>query len=585
MIGIELTDRQKLILALTIQEYTRTAQPVASNRLLKKYGLEMSSATVRNEMAALAEMGYLRQPHTSAGRIPTEEGFRFFVGQLMGQTELPATTRQTIAHQFYQTRQDSDEWMRLAASVLAKQSHAASLVTAPQHLHARFKHLELISIRGRQILMVLVMESGEVRQQMLDLAEPVSQDTLSATANEITSLCARKNRSGIAGLPGQQDALKDDILKLVRDLMVTGEETITGEVYRDGLLNVLTEPEFSESDSARRALRVLEERPFLENLLTQTVLNSDIGVVQVIIGGEGNWQELSECSMVLARYGIHGTASGTLGVLGPIRMRYGRTISTVRFVAGLLSEMVLESHQPAAEDRGDGRRRFKGWVWLNRTHPLNRPTSEFSERSEEGTIMEDEKESTITPEPRDRDPEDDTPRAQNGDGLVDAEGEPIIGLAVSEYDRLHEELETARREAEKNLDNFQRALADYSNLRRRTEQEREQMHGELLGRILNPFLEVLDDLDLAVRNRPTEGTEKSWGEGIELVYRKLLGRLESLGVSHMDVDDQAFDPHFHEAITHEESEEFDSGQVIAVVKPGYMIGDRVLRPAMVRVAA
>lgn len=196
--------------------------------------------------------------------------------------------------------------------------------------------------------------------------------------------------------------------------------------------------------------------------------------------------------------------------------------------------------------------------------------------------MEDEKENTL---PGGRDPEKDGPPAENGDGLTDAEGEPIIGMAVSEYDRLQEELETARREAEKNLDNFQRALADYSNLRRRTEQEREQMHGDLVGKILNPFLDVLDDLDLAVRNRPADGPEKSWGEGIELVYRKLLGRLESVGVSRMDVENRAFDPHFHEAITHEESEGFESGQVIAVVKPGYMIGDRVLRPAMVRVAA
>ncbi len=310
----------------------------------------MSSETVSNELSNLDELGFLRQPHTSAGRVPTEEGFRFFVGQLMGQTELPATTRQTIAHQFYQTRQDSDEWMRLAASVLAKQSHGASLVTAPQHVHGKFKHLELISIHGRQILLVLVMQSGEVRQQLLDLAEHVPQDTLSTTANHITILCAGKDLPGITALPPQHDHLTDDVLKLVRDLMDTVEEAITGEVYRDGLLNVLTEPEFAESDSARRALRVLEERPFLENLITQTVLNSDIGVVQVIICGEGNWEELSECSMVLARYGIRGTATGTLGVLGPIRMRYGRTISTVRFVAGLLSEMVIETHRPAGEN-------------------------------------------------------------------------------------------------------------------------------------------------------------------------------------------------------------------------------------------
>lgn len=345
MPNAELTSRQKLILSLIIKEFTRTAQPVASNYLLTQYSLDLSSATVRNEMAALVDYGYLRQPHTSAGRIPTEEGYRFFVGQLMGQTELPEPTRQSIAHQFSQTRSDTDEWMRLAASVLANESQGASLVTAPQHINAQFKHLELISLRGRQVLMVLVMTSGEVHQQMLTLAEPVPQEVLSATANLISRLCTNQDVRGVAAIAAQNDALTDDVIKMVRDLMRQTGGEISMEIYRDGLLNVLTQPEFAESKHARQALRLFEERSLLENLLSQTVLNTDVGVVQVIIGGEGNWEELSECSMVLARYGIHGTATGTIGVLGPIRMSYGRNISAVRYVAGLLSEMVMETHK------------------------------------------------------------------------------------------------------------------------------------------------------------------------------------------------------------------------------------------------
>lgn len=163
--------------------------------------------------------------------------------------------------------------------------------------------------------------------------------------------------------------------------------------------------------------------------------------------------------------------------------------------------------------------------------------------------------------------------------------EPVIAMTIAEFDEMQQQLESARAEAEKQRDSLQRALADYNNLRRRTDQEREQMRGDLVGKILNPFLEVLDDLELAVRKRPLEGPESAWGEGIELVYRKLVGRLESQGVRLMETEGVDFDPHFHEAITHEENEDFKSGQIIAVVKPGYMIGDRVLRPAMVRVAA
>lgn len=127
----DLSERQKVILALVIRDYIEYALPVGSQRLVDFYNLRLSSATVRAEMVALTELGYLRQPHTSAGRVPTEEGYRYFVSQLMGHTELPETTKRMISHQFYQAGLDVDRWMRLAAAVLAQQSQAASLVTAP----------------------------------------------------------------------------------------------------------------------------------------------------------------------------------------------------------------------------------------------------------------------------------------------------------------------------------------------------------------------------------------------------------------------------------------------------------------------
>ncbi len=336
----DLTERQKLILALVIRDYIETAQPVGSIHLVEHWDLDFSSATVRNELVALTEMGYLRQPHTSAGREPTEEGYRYFVRQLMGNTDLPAPTKRTIIHQFYQAGADVDHWMRLAASVLAHQAQAASLVTAPHPERSIFKHLELIGTHGRQVLMVLVLSGGEVSQQMLSLAEPVSQEQLSDVAQTINRICLGLDSDGIAALKTPATALEQDILKLVSTEMRRSGDVIAGELYRDGLTHVLAEPEFGERDVARRALRVLEERPLLEDLLTRTVLSTEPGGVQVLIGGEGTWEELRECSMVLARYGAPGLATGTLGVLGPMRMPYGRTISTVRFMAGLLSNLV-----------------------------------------------------------------------------------------------------------------------------------------------------------------------------------------------------------------------------------------------------
>jgi heat-inducible transcriptional repressor len=336
----DLSERQKFILALIIRDYIETAQPVGSQRLVEHYKLDVSSATVRNDMLALTELGYLRQPHTSAGREPTEDGYRYFVRQLMGHTELPAPTKRTIVHQFYQAGTDVDRWMRLAASVLAHQAQAASLVTAPRSDRAIFKHLELIGTHGRQVLMVLVLSGGKVNQQMLALAEPVPQEQLSQVAQLINRLCQGLDSEGIAKLASLSSALEQDIQKLITDDMRRSGEAVAGELYRDGLTHVLAEPEFGEADVARRALRILEERPLLDDLLSRTVLSGEMGGVQVLIGGEGTWEELRECSMVLARYGAPGLATGTLGVLGPMRMPYGRTISTVRFVADLLSDLV-----------------------------------------------------------------------------------------------------------------------------------------------------------------------------------------------------------------------------------------------------
>ncbi len=336
----DLTERQKFILALVIRDYIETAQAVGSNRLVDHYGLNVSSATVRNELMALTEMGYLRQPHTSAGRVPSEEGYRYFVRQLMGHTELPDPTKRTITHQFYQAGTDIDRWMRLAASVLAHQSQAAALVTAPHLERAVFKHLELINTHGRQVLMVLVLSGGEVSQQMLTLAEPVPQDQLSQVAQAMNLEYPGLDSEGIAAQPMPSTALGQDIHKLVLDEMRRSSQVRTGELYRDGLAHVLAEPEFGEVQNARRALRILEERNVLEDLLHRTVLSSDNQGVQVLIGGEGAWEELRECSMVLARYGAPGQATGTLGVLGPMRMPYGRTISTVRFVSDLLSDLI-----------------------------------------------------------------------------------------------------------------------------------------------------------------------------------------------------------------------------------------------------
>jgi len=169
----------------------------------------------------------------------------------------------------------------------------------------------------------------------------------------------------------------------------------------------------------------------------------------------------------------------------------------------------------------------------------------------------------------------------------DDEGEPeiVVGYTLEEIDKMQSELEEAQAKAKENFNGWQRALADYSNLKRRVELERNEMHHNAVGSVVKPFLDVLDDLELALKKRPDGAQEKAWADGIELVYRKLKSQLDAQGLKVIEAEGEFFDPHYHEALSQEESSEHESGQIIEVVKPGYIIGQRVLRPALVRVAA
>jgi heat-inducible transcriptional repressor len=357
-----LTERQEQILSLIVREYVHTPAPVSSKGLVAKYPLGVSSATVRNDMVVLEEHGYIYQPHTSAGRVPTEAGYRYFVQKLIGDDAmLPAAEQLTIRRQFKAAKLDLPQWMRLAASVLAQSARSAALVTSPQAHHVRFKYLELIGTQGRLVLMVLVLEGGDVRQQMLTLAESVSQERLSEVAQRINAQATGLETGRLRQLARHGTTLEREIIDLTCDLMDRADRR-QSVVYHDGLANILDprhlldylevtdEQEregllraLEEADSlgARQTLHLLEEQSLLEEILADALTPAPFDV-HVMIAGEGRWEALSHCSMVISRYGIEGQATGALGVLGPTRLHYGRAISAVRYVAGLLSELLIE---------------------------------------------------------------------------------------------------------------------------------------------------------------------------------------------------------------------------------------------------
>jgi heat-inducible transcriptional repressor len=347
----ELTPRQQTILGLTVREYVKTASPVSSRALVERYGLPVSSATVRNELAYLEETGHLTHPHTSAGRVPTHEGYRYFVERLLGEVELPLRERLTIVHQFHQARENLEQWMPLAASTLARTVDGAALVTAPRSRKARYKHLQLILTEGLGVLLVLVLRGGMVKQRMLTLAEPLTQSELAEASKRINQACfgltAGEIRAQLDGLP----SLETDVAGLVADIMEAVDTRSSGPVYSEGLSKVLQQPEFSETEKAQELVQVIEERSFLR-MVMEEALGPEVGNVRVLVGGEGEWDQLQACSLVLTRYGVANFSTGALGVVGPTRMSYGRAISAVRFVAGLLSDLVLEVYAPEGPEQG-----------------------------------------------------------------------------------------------------------------------------------------------------------------------------------------------------------------------------------------
>lgn len=319
-----------------VRSYIETGAPVGSETLVKRYNLDFSPATVRNELATLDELGYLTQLHTSAGRIPTEHGYRYFVQRLVGEFELPVEDQQMIRHQFHQARLDLDQWIRLAAAVLARTSHGASIVTAPRPIQNRFRHLQLISTQGRLVLLIVVLFGGEVKQQMLTLAEPLPQAQLSAAADRVNKLFENLAYDQIRARYNQlEETLDQEIARLVMDIMRRADARGISDFHRDGLANIL------DDEGARQAVRVLEERSLLATVLTES-LDPDVSGVQVVIGGEGRWEELKECTLIISRYGVANELTGAIAVVGPIRMPYSRNISAVRYVANLMSGFVYE---------------------------------------------------------------------------------------------------------------------------------------------------------------------------------------------------------------------------------------------------
>ncbi len=349
----ELSSRQEEILACIVQAYSEKPEPVGSRHLVSNYDLSISSATVRNEMARLEEMGYIAAPHRSAGRVPTAAGFRYFVRRLLQTRSLTRGEQNHISERVGTLQAGMEQWMRRTAALLARSVQTASIVTPPVSQTNSFKHLELIAIQGRLALLVLVLNSGSVHQRMLTLADSVPQSQLGKAAKRVNDACAdlgaRQVRLRSINLP----MLEREVAELTAELIENVDNSQARFIYRDGLSRILDS--FADEEGAQQAIRILEERTVLNALLNEVLdrlppADSDARDVRVVIAGDGRYEDLSRMSMVLSRYGDPEKMSGAVGILGPTHINYGRAISTVRYVSNLMTNVLATLYQDGVED-------------------------------------------------------------------------------------------------------------------------------------------------------------------------------------------------------------------------------------------
>ncbi len=337
--------RAQAILRAVIEEYVATANPVGSQALVERYGLGVSSATVRGVLAELESAGMLTHPHTSAGRVPTDAGYRYYVESIVDTVPVPAVEQLMIRHQFGQVEFASEHWFRLAATTLAGLTRSAGIATPAKPHAAHVRRVDLVAVNERMASLILVLREGSIKQAAvtLDEADAVDQSTLNRVAGLLNERLAERTASDaerrLAEL-GNETILErvatrvgERILRILRDYDAATVE----EVFSDGLLNVMEAPEFAQSDKLRQVFSALENRAFLGDLVGSVAAS---GRIRVVIGAENQRAEMHDVSLILAPYGRPGRAIGVVGVLGPTRMSYPYAIGTVRFVSGLMNELV-----------------------------------------------------------------------------------------------------------------------------------------------------------------------------------------------------------------------------------------------------
>jgi heat-inducible transcriptional repressor len=342
-----ITSRSGSILNYIVRQYIGGAIPVPSQAVADKADLGVSPATIRNEMAQLEKDGYLIRPHTSAGCIPSDKGYRYYV-ETIDNITLPREEQYLISHTFHQVEKEVEAWLSLTASLLARLTQNVAVVSLPKATDCKLKHLELISVQDNRALMVVVIEGATVKQKLITFDEPLTQPDLAAISSKLNNAYAGLTKHQIDQSKVELTALEKQATEHLKEIMQTEDSKEYQEPYLEGWHFMLDKPEFAHSDQARKLMELGERRGLLKVIIPEKL--SAPGV-QVIIGKENQYEAIQNCSVVICRYGLPEETSGTIAVVGPTRMPYAHTIPTVYYLSSVLNQLMGGLYR--IENRGE----------------------------------------------------------------------------------------------------------------------------------------------------------------------------------------------------------------------------------------
>ncbi|MCL1816484.1 MAG: heat-inducible transcriptional repressor HrcA [Clostridiales bacterium] len=339
-------ERKKKVLHAIIDDYITNAEPVGSRAVAKKSGLGVSPATIRNEMSDLEELGFIEQPYTSAGRVPSDKGYRYFVDHLMEKESLTRLEIEAVRHALSVQMAETDDFMRSCCSLIAKLTNYTTMVSTPHHGRGILQKLQLIAVNDYQVLVMMSSSTGLVRHKLINVNNPISPDLLSRIellaaarliGRELDDLNYQYIKQIIYEIE-QHQRRRDDATELLKQVLLQPGEH---KVYTGGALNMLIQPEFRDPERLKGIFELLEEDNRVKALL-QTNADNKKTSLSISIGAELDDTDMQDCSLIVAHYYIDGEQAGSIGVLGPRRMSYPKTVSLMDYIAKEISKSLYK---------------------------------------------------------------------------------------------------------------------------------------------------------------------------------------------------------------------------------------------------